>query len=156
MSLKMALGNNFALREFTKSQAALRLGLDNAPDLHQIRRLEALVDHVLQPVRDYFGRPVQISSGFRAPAVNKAIGGASSSQHTKGEAADFEVSGESNLEIARFVRDKLEFDQLILEYYTEGDPSSGWVHVSFRAGKNRAQVFTKGRGTPYREGLPES
>jgi len=154
----MKLSNNFSLKELTKSQTAERKGISNEPESDDIvENLRHLTENVLQVVRDEFG-PTVINSGYRSPALNEAIGGSSKSQHSKGEAADIEVPGVSNLEIAEYIRDNLEFDQLILEAYRDGDPSSGWVHVSLkRDGDNRNQVltatFNNGKAT-YSQGLP--
>lgn len=154
----MKLSNNFSLKELTKSQTAERKGISNEPESDDIvENLRHLAENVLQVVRDEFG-PTVINSGYRSPALNAAIGGSSKSQHSKGEAADIEVPGVSNLEIAEYIRDNLEFDQLILEAYRDGDPSSGWVHVSLkRDGDNRNQVLTAtftGGKAHYTTGLP--
>ena len=127
----MRLSPNFTLAELTKSQTALRKGIDNTPTQDEIEKLQLLVDNVLQRVRDHFGRPVTINSGFRCLKLNRAIGSKDNSQHRKGEAADIEVPGVSNLELAEWIRDNLTFDQLILEFYSEDDPAAGWVHVSY-------------------------
>ena len=150
----MKLTNNFSLQELLKSQTALRKGIDNKPaDPSVITNLQVLCEKVLQPVRDHFGKPVVINSGYRSPKLNKAIGGSNKSQHTKGEAADIEIPGVDNLEIAKYIQDTLDFDQLILECYT-GDPSSGWVHVSYNNnGENRKDVLTYDRTNGYRKGL---
>ena len=98
-----------------------------------------------------------ISSGYRSPELNKAIGGSENSKHCHGMAADFEcrgARGASNLEVAHWIRDNLTYDQLILEYYDGRDPYSGWVHVAFNKGKNRQQTLTKVKGVPYTAGLP--
>lgn len=149
------LSPNFWLSEFTKSQTAARRQIANSPKPHQVEALRALCENVLEPVRAHFGRPVVISSGFRSPALNTAIGGSQTSQHSKGEAADFEIPGISNLEVASFIRDNLVFDQLILEGHDSRDPNSGWVHVSYkRAGGNRREVMRKERGKRgYKVGL---
>ena len=125
----MKLSAHFSLNEMTKSQTALRLGLDNNPGPDGVASLRTLCEQVLEPVREHFGRPVIINSGFRAKAVNKAIGGASSSQHCKAEAADIEIPGVDNLNLYEWLTVNSDYDQLILEYYT-GEPRSGWVHVS--------------------------
>ena len=153
----MHLSRHFTLREFTASQAADRLGFDNTPsDLH-VDAMRLLCAEILEPIRDHFG-PVRITSGYRSPEVNRAIGGSWTSQHRKGQAADFEIPGVDNLDVAYWCRDHLHtFDQLISEYYRDGDPSSGWIHISHRSdGKNRGEVLTKNskvRG--YIHGLPE-
>lgn len=127
----MQLSKNFQLHEFTRSQTATRRGIKNTPTPAQIESLRKLCVHVLQPVRDHYGQPIRISSGFRSPRLNRAIGGSSTSQHSKGEAADFEVPGVSNLAVCRWMEANLNYDQLILEFYTPGVPNSGWVHVSY-------------------------
>lgn len=145
----MQLSKNFWLAEFTQSQVATRLGISNNPNPHEIAALRQLAENVLQPIRDHFGKPVVINSGFRSPQVNHRIGGAASSQHTRGEAADIEIPGVSNLELAKWIRDNLEVDQLILEGYNPlVGPSSGWVHVSWRANPRQSVLtatFTNGR-----------
>jgi hypothetical protein len=128
----MKLSPNFHLSEFTKSQAAVRRGLDNRPGEAELSALRLLCEKVLEPTRAHFGKPLLISSGYRSPAVNRAIGGARNSQHVKGEAADFEIPGVSNVEVCRWMEVNLNYDQLILEFYIPGQPNSGWVHVSYR------------------------
>ena len=151
----MKLSKDFSLSEFEKSQVATRLGISNSVPEEYIPRIKSLTSNVLQSIRDIHGR-VSISSGFRSATLNKAIGGSTKSQHSIGEAADFEVPGLDNLELAEWVRDNLQFDQLILEFYIEGEPSSGWVHVSYSE-DNRNEVLTaskEGSKTIYKRGLP--
>lgn len=140
----MKLSENFSLQELLKSQTALRKGIDNKPtDPSVITNLQVLCEKVLQPIRDHFARPVVINSGYRCPKLNKAIGSSSKSQHTKGEAADIEIPGLSNKELAEYIEDNLPFDQLILEFYNGVDPNSGWVHVSYVGDSdNRKQTLT--------------
>ena len=139
----MQLSKNFWLSEFTKSQAATRRGLSNVPGPSEIAALRDLVENVLQPIRDHFRVPVSISSGYRSAAVNRAVGGTGTSQHTKGQAADIEVSGVSNRDLAEWIRDNLPFDQVILEGYNAAEgPNSGWVHVSYRKNSPRRSVLT--------------
>jgi zinc D-Ala-D-Ala carboxypeptidase len=139
----MKLGKYFSLSEMVKSQTAIRKGIDNLPNDEQVEALIELVENVLDPVREHFGRPVTVNSGFRGKKLNKAIGGSKSSQHCKGEAADIEIPGVSNPEVAEWIKNNLDFDQLILEFHTSGIPDSGWVHVSWRSSKkNRKQVLT--------------
>ena len=152
----MKLSNNFSLQEMTKSQTALRKGIDNTPTEEHTANLQALCQNVLQPVREYYARPVTVNSGYRGPALNEAIGGASSSQHCRGQAADIEIPGISNYELANHISQNLDYDQLILEFYTPGDPNSGWVHVSYNPEGNRKQDLTamKENGkTVYKSGL---
>jgi|TARA_B100001094_G_scaffold200441_1_gene194493 uncharacterized protein YcbK (DUF882 family) len=140
----LKLSENFSLQELLKSQTALRKGIDNKPtDPSVITNLQVLCEKVLQPIRDHFARPVVINSGYRCPKLNKAIGSSSKSQHTKGEAADIEIPGLSNKELAEYIEDNLPFDQLILEFYNGVDPNSGWVHVSYVGDSdNRKQTLT--------------
>jgi hypothetical protein len=137
----MKLSTNFSLSELTKSESASRLGLDNTPALQIIENLEALVENILQPVRDKFG-PVVVTSGYRSPEVNKAIGGSATSDHCKGQAADFEVLGKDNRELAIWIAENMQFTQLILEFYKPGVPDSGWVHCSYDSGNLKRQVLT--------------
>ena len=127
----MQITANFSLDEMTKSQTALRKGINNMPAPIHLHNLHGLCHNILQPVREHFGRPVTVSSGFRSVELCLAIGSSSASQHAKGQAADFEVIGIDNKEVAEWIRDNLDFDQLILEFYNEGEPQSGWIHCSY-------------------------
>jgi hypothetical protein len=138
----MKLTNNFYLSEFTKSEIATRLGLDNTPPQAVITNLQFLAEKILQPVRDHFKVPVVINSGYRSPAVNEATKGAKTSQHTTGQAADFEIPGLDNKTLGKWIKDNLVFDQIILEFYVDGEPSSGWVHCSYNPVKNRHSMLT--------------
>ena len=152
----MKLSNNFHLKELTKSETADRLGLKNQPTEEQLVALTVVVNQVRQPVREKFGI-VTVNSGIRSEEVNKAVGGSKKSQHCKGEAVDFECYSVSNWELAKWIAENREFDQLILEFYKKGDPHSGWVHCSYsRFGNNRRQQLTAlkiGRGVKYEQGL---
>ena len=151
----MKLSPNFTLQEFTKSQTALRMGIDNTPEEDHLVAAQSLFLMVVQPVRDHFG-PTVINSGYRGPKLNEAVGGSSKSQHCKGEAVDIEVPGVPNATVAEWIRDNLDFDQLILEFYTPGIPDSGWVHVSYKHDENRKSVLTamKEDGkTVYKQGI---
>ena len=140
----MKLTSNFSLQELLKSQTALRKGIDNKPaNPGVITNLQVLCEKVLQPVRDHYARPVVINSGYRCPKLNKAIGSSSKSQHIKGMAADIEIPGLSNKELAEYIEENFPFDQLILEFYNGVDPNSGWVHVSYVSDSdNRKQTLT--------------
>jgi len=138
----MNLSPHFSLEEMIKSQAGDRAGIDNMPSAAHREALRALCVHVLEPIRERFG-PVMVTSGYRCVALNRSMGGAPNSQHMDGEAADIEVPGMSNADLARWIEKHLEYDQLILECYKPGIPSSGWVHVSFKAHEpNRKQELT--------------
>ena len=137
--MKMNLSKNFSLNEMCRSNTARVRGLPNVPNAEQVKNLKHLCENVLQPLRDHLGKPVVINSGFRSQAVNMAVGGAKNSQHTKGEAADIKCKDYPYAKkIYAWIMDNLEFDQLILER----NGNAVWVHVSYRAGKNRQQAFT--------------
>jgi hypothetical protein len=127
----MQLSKNFSLVELTKSQTAERKGIDNnaSPD-HQ-ENLRLLCERVLQPVRDHFNHVVSISSGYRSPALCIAIGSSINSQHAQGMAADFEIYGTPNNEVFNWIKGNLMYDQMILEFWNEDEPNSGWLHVSY-------------------------
>ena len=128
----MSLTKNFSLIELSKSQTATRKGIDNTPSAEQQDNLKSLCTFILQPIRDHFSRVVSVSSGYRSQELCLAIGSKITSQHAKGEAADFEIFGVSNKELADYIHEHLDYDQLILEYWKEEDPNSGWVHVSYK------------------------
>jgi hypothetical protein len=149
------LSQNFTIQEYIKSQTALRQSIDNTPTEEHMGNATALFRNVVQKVRDQFGVTV-INSGYRGEALNKAVGGSSTSQHCKGEAVDIECPGTPNYDVAKWIEDNLDFDQLILEFYTPGVPDSGWVHVSYKSEGNRKSVLTamKENGkTVYKPGL---
>jgi zinc D-Ala-D-Ala carboxypeptidase len=150
----MRLSDHFTLSEFTKSQTADRHGIDNTPDDAQTERLKILCENVLEPVRVHFGKSFTPSSGFRSEELCLKIGSKTTSQHAKGEAVDFEIPGVDNKELAYWISDNLDFDQLILEYYKPGIPDSGWVHVSYKGEGNRNEVLTMTKGVGYSFGLP--
>ena len=137
----MKLTSNFSLSELTKSQTAERKGIDNTPSTEHQENLKLLCESVLQPVRDHFGKVVTISSGYRSPELCTAIGSKITSQHAKGQAADFEIFGVSNKALADYINSELYYDQLILEYWKESDPNSGWVHCSYSESNNRRQYL---------------
>ena len=137
----MKLSDNFSLNELTKSQTAERKGIDNTPGPNPQENLKSLCEMILQPVRDHFGQVVSVSSGYRSQELCVAIGSSTQSQHAKGEAADFEIFGVSNKELADWINENLDYDQLILEYWKESDPNSGWVHCSYTNGSNRKQYL---------------
>ena len=137
----MKLTENFSLKELTSSQTAERKGIDNTPSTEHQENLKSLCESILQPIRDHFGRVVSVSSGYRSVDLCVAIGSSTGSQHAKGEAADFEIFGISNKELADWINENLTYDQLILEYWKESDPNSGWVHCSFSLNGNRKQYL---------------
>ena len=138
----MNLTTNFSLHELTKSETALRMGFDNTPGEAEIEALRLLAEKVLQPVRDHFGKGVKCNSGFRSAESNAAVGGSRTSDQCKGQAADIEIPGVANAELAQWIMDNLEYTQLILEFYTPGIPDSGWVHVSYDPNNLKKQELT--------------
>lgn len=149
----MQISKNFTLAELTKTQVR---NVDNTPNQVQLNNIKRLVAKILQPLRDKFGAMI-VNSCFRGEVVNKKVGGSKTSQHTKGEAVDVEAVEMSNYELAVYIRDNMDFDQLILEFANQDDPRAGWVHVSY-SDNNRKQVLTassvKGK-TVYTAGLPD-
>lgn len=141
------LSQHFSVAEFERSATAKARGLNNTMPPKALAAAKLLCVRVLEPVRARFG-PVRVTSGYRVFTPN--------SQHGKGEAADFEVTGVSNLVVAKWIRDNLVFDQLILEAYSKTDPNAGWIHCSFSAQRARKDVLrTPTGGPPYAKGLPE-
>jgi hypothetical protein len=152
----MNLTANFTLEELIKSETALRHDMDNTPGQTEVDNLLALAQNVLQPVRDHYGKGVKVNSGFRHPEVNAKVGGSKTSDHCKGMAADIEIPGVPNADLAQWIVDNLLFTQCILEFYTPGIPDSGWVHVSYDPSnlKKQALTATKQNGkTVYLPGL---
>ena len=134
----MKLSKNLSLREVVKSNTAIILGIDNQPKLAHIESLHLIAKNVFQPVRDHFNVPIGITSGYRCKELNKAIGGSKKSQHCKGEALDLDadIYGRiTNKQIFDFIKDNLEFDQLINEF------DYAWVHVSYSKNNNRRNVL---------------
>lgn len=138
----MQLTNNFSLKELTVSDTAVRLGLDNTPNETVTANLKTLAENILQPVREHYGKSVKVNSGYRAPEVNAAVGGSKTSDHCKGQAADIEINGVANGDLAKYITENFKFTQVILEFYTQGVPDSGWVHVSYDANDLKCQVLT--------------
>jgi hypothetical protein len=137
----MELSKSFTLNELTKSQEATRLGIENIPNKEQIQNLKILCEKILQPLRDYYGMPVSISSGYRSVALCEAVGSSSKSQHTKGQAADLEIFGVANKDVSDFIVQNLDYDQCILEFWNENEPNSGWIHCSYSISGNRKQYL---------------
>ena len=138
----MKLTANITLDELTKSQIAERKGINNNPNPQQIENLKALAVNVLQPIRSHFDKPLIISSGFRCAELCLEIGSSINSQHVADDeaaAADFEIPGVDNRELARWIRNNLEVDQGILEFYRDNEPTSGWIHCSYSINTNRLQ-----------------
>ena len=138
----MNLSANFTLKELTKSDTATRLGLDNTPDDEALENLKTLCEKVLQPVREHFDKSVTVNSAYRSPESNAAVNGSKSSDHCKGMAADIEIVGVANADLAQWIMDNLDYTQLILEFYTQGIRDSGWVHVSYDPNNLKKQEMT--------------
>ena len=139
----MKLSKNFSLKELIRSETATRKGINNNPNEDNIENLQRLCDHVLQPVRDHFGKVVSVSSGFRSAELCVAIGSSVNSQHANGQAADFEIFGLSNKVLADWIFDNLDFDQLILEFHNPEEPNSGWVHCSYKNGESNRKEYLR-------------
>jgi hypothetical protein len=147
---------NFSLEELVKSETALRKGLPNVPNEEQVGALRVLAENVLQPVREAFKKGVKVNSGFRAPDVNASVGGSRTSDHCKGQAADIEIPGVANGDLAEWIKQNMKFTQLILEFYTPGIPDSGWVHVSYDSANLKCECLTATKQdgkTVYLKGL---
>lgn len=145
----MKLSKNLSLGEFTNSQTAKRRGIDNTPKGNHLEAAKELAENIFQPIRDYFGKPIFISSGYRSQALNEAIGGSKTSQHSKGEAIDIDMdyrNGPENEEIFHYIKENLPFDQLIWEFGTDKRPD--WVHVSYKQeGPQRGQILVAKRNS---------
>ena len=138
----MKLTENLSLAEVIKSGTAKRLGIDNKPTPEHLANLLLVAEHVFQPIREHFDKPLYVSSGYRSEALNDAIKGSSSSQHCKGEALDLDAQvygGFTNKELFEYIKDNLVFDQMIWEFGTDDEPD--WVHVSYKKGKNRGEML---------------
>jgi hypothetical protein len=149
----MQLSKNLALAEVTRSETAKRKGISNMPTPEHIENFKKLAENVFQPIREHFGVPIHISSGYRSKSLNTAVGGSLSSQHCSGEAIDIDMDGTSitNKQIFDFIKDNVNFDQMIAEFPVDGNPA--WVHVSYEStGKQRKQILVAkkvGSGTKY-------
>jgi len=133
------LSTHFSLKELTRSQTAERKGIKNTPNDAEINNLKLLCENILEPVREHYGIPFSPSSGFRSFELNKDIGSSSRSQHITGQAVDFEIPGVPNMEAALWIKEHLDYDQLLLEFYKEKIPDSGWVHCSYVGSENRKE-----------------
>ena len=136
------LSTNFSLKEFIKSDTATRKGLDNTPSPEVVANLQKLVDNVVQPIRNHYNKVITINSGYRSIEVNTSVGGSKTSDHCKGMAADIEISGVANFDLAQHIVDTYKFTQVILEFYTQGISDSGWVHESYDANNLKCEVLT--------------
>ena len=136
------VSKNISYKEATHSTTAKRLGIDNTPNAEQFSNMVYVAEGIFQPIREHFGVPIYISSFFRSEALNTAIRGSASSTHKKGEAMDLDADvygGVTNAQIFNYIKDNLEFDQLIWEFGTNEEPA--WVHVSLSKRNNRNQIL---------------
>jgi|694.fasta_scaffold00105_133 zinc D-Ala-D-Ala carboxypeptidase len=149
----MQLSKNLALAEVTRSETAKRKGISNMPTPEHIENFKKLAENVFQPIREHFGVPIHLSSGYRSKALNTAVGGSLSSQHCTGEAIDIDMDGTSitNKQVFDFIKQHVNFDQMIAEFPVNGNPA--WVHVSYEStGKQRKQILVAkkvGSATKY-------
>ena len=139
----MKLSNNLDLSEVTRSESAKRNGISNMPTAEHIENFKLLAEKIFQPIREHFGVPIHISSGYRSKELNAKIGGSATSQHCKGEAIDIDMDGSTNgvtnKMVFDYIKDNLPFDQLIYEFGDNNNPD--WVHVSYNKQKQRKQVL---------------
>ena len=127
--------------EVTKSATAIKHGIANEPSSQHLTNLKAVATNIFQPCRDYFGKPLAVTSGYRSPKLNELIGGSKRSQHSKGEALDLDAQvygGFTNAELFYYIKDNLDFDQLIWEFGTDEEPD--WIHCSYTT-ENRREVL---------------
>ena len=137
----MKLSPHFSLYEMTHSSTATRLGIANEPGPTEIEALRLICEELLEPVREFWGIPFSPSSGFRCLELNRAIGSSDSSQHILGQAVDFEISSVPNMDVAKWMLENCRFDQIILEFYQDDVPNSGWIHASIVPDLNRSEVL---------------
>lgn len=137
----MQLSKNLSLAEVVRSESAKRNAINNNPTKEHLDNLVSIALNVFQPIRDHFLVLIHISSGYRSIALNRAVGGSNTSQHSKGQALDIDMDGTkiTNKQVFDYIKDNLDFDQLIWEFGTDNNPD--WVHVSYAKGKNRKQVL---------------
>lgn len=136
------LSPHFKLRELERSQMAERHNIDNTVKEKSVyKNLQLLCEHVLEPVRNHYGIPFSPNSGYRCLDLNRRLKSSDTSQHVSGQAADIELPGISNYDLGIWIKDNCEYDTVLLEFYKEGIPSSGWVHVSYVEGNNRKRAL---------------
>lgn len=140
----MQISKHLSLAEVSRSETAKRKGINNTPSGEHLENFKKLAENIFEPIREHFAVPIHISSGYRSKELNSSIGGASSSQHCSGEAIDIDMdgsaSGVSNADVFKYIKDSLNFDQLIWEFGSDSNPD--WVHVSYEStGKQRKQIL---------------
>lgn len=156
----MQLSKHLSLNEVTTSGTAKRLGIDNNPTTEHLANLKLVAEKIFEPIREHFGKPIKVSSGYRSKALNEATPGASkTSQHSTGEALDLDqdgmTTGVTNKMVFEYIKNNLNFDQLIWEFGTDANPD--WVHVSYEStGKQRKQILKAVRVNGATKYLPFS
>jgi zinc D-Ala-D-Ala carboxypeptidase len=138
---KFVISDHVSLKEATRSNTAERLGINNFPDSDTLLTMKITAENIFEPLRKKIGEPIYITSFYRSPELNKTIGGSSKSQHCLGEAIDIDdvYSNASNADFFNYIKDYLEFDQLIWEFGDDYNPA--WVHVSYSLGENRMRIL---------------
>lgn len=139
--MEIRISKHISIKEATRSNTAERLGIDNFPDSPTLVNMQALAENVFEPLREHFGHPIYITSFYRSPELNKAIGGSPRSQHCKGQAIDIDdvIGSSTNADFFNYIKDNLEFDQLIWEFGNNDSPN--WVHVSYNTDNNRGNIL---------------
>lgn len=137
--MKENISKHITYKEATNSSTALKRGIDNTPSPGEVESMKRLAENVFEPLREHFGKPIRVNSFFRSKELNRAVGGSSTSQHVKGEAIDISGIGISNKDLFNYIKNNLDFDQLIWEFGNDSEPQ--WVHVSYKEGKNRKNVL---------------
>ena len=146
----MNLSKHLTLKEVIKSNTASRLGISNSPTEEHRENLRIVAEKVFEPIREHFGVPIGVSSGYRSARLNKAVKGSATSDHCKGKALDLDADmfGKiTNAQIFHFIKDNLEFKQLIWEYGNDSEPN--WVHVSYDPNNNKKTVLKTLKGGGY-------
>ena len=143
------ISKNISIKEGVYSNTAIRRGIDNVPNEKQLSNMKILAEKVFQPLREWVGKPIKINSFFRSPELNTAIGGSSKSQHCKGQAIDIDdtFGYKTNAEMYHWIKDNLEFDQMIWEFGDDKNPN--WVHISYVSkseNRNRCLKAYKDKG----------
>jgi hypothetical protein len=139
----MKISEHCTYKEGIRSTTALRLGIDNTPDIETLKAMELVAEKVFEPVREFIARPIRVNSFFRSKALNTAIGGSKTSQHMKGQAMDIDIpyGHEANAKMFDFIKDNLDFDQLIWEFGDDKNPD--WIHVSYACDASNRNIILK-------------
>jgi len=137
----MMIPDYFLLKELTFSDTATRLGIDNTPTDKSLKNLQKVIQFILEPVINYFDKPIKITSGYRSAEVCLAVGSTIKSQHAQGQAVDFEILGIPNKVTSEWIVNNLDYDQCILEFHNPTEYNSGWIHCSYNEDNNRKQYL---------------